>query len=124
MGISSLIKGKKTNLSDLTAEPRNGNFKNYYTGLVTNVLNPKVALFFLSFFPQFIARESLGTPMPFIVLGATYCIIGIAWFLMIASIATVFSDKLTANPKLAERLNKVSAIVYISMGLKIAFSKR
>jgi threonine/homoserine/homoserine lactone efflux protein len=123
LGISSLIKGKKLDLST-AVNTQESYFKNYYTGLVTNTLNPKVALFFLSFFPQFIAREALGTPKPFIMLSITYCLLGVLWFTIVTLLAAAFSGKLTGNPKFADRLNKISAGVYILMGVKIALSKR
>lgn len=124
LGISSLIRNKKLDLGQHTAMEEQSHFKNYYTGLLTNTLNPKVALFFLSFFPQFIERSSLKAPKPFILLGISYCVVGVIWFLLLTCLAAAFSGKLKGNPKFAERLNKVSAAVYVLMGIKIALSKR
>lgn len=123
LGISSFIKGKKTDFTTDNNQQLSA-ARNFYTGLVTNTLNPKVALFFLSFFPQFISRESMGHPTPFILLGLTYCLIGMIWYSLVTLLAAAFAGKLTANPAFAGRLGKISGIVYILMGIKIALSKK
>ncbi|HEY6900171.1 MAG TPA: LysE family translocator, partial [Puia sp.] len=64
LGVSSLLKGSGVR-AVAGVSVGQSNWKNFYTGIVTNVLNPKVALFFLSFFPQFINRGSLAV--------AVYC---------------------------------------------------
>ncbi len=123
LGAMSLLQGKGLDLSRPDSEEHSP-LKNFYTGLVTNILNPKVALFFLSFFPQFIARENLSSPTPFILLGVSCCLIGIVWFSIVTLLAASFSEKLTTHPKFAGRMGKVSGVVYILMGLKIAMSKK
>ncbi|MBW8684174.1 LysE family translocator [Chitinophaga rhizophila] len=90
----------------------------------TNTLNPKVALFFLFFFPQFIRKEYFNSPAPFITLGITYAILGVMWFLIITYFSSMFSDRLKANPGFNKWMNKTSGVVYILMGIKIAMTKR
>jgi len=98
--------------------------QNFVSGLVTNTLNPKVALFFLAFFPQFIRLDEIDNPTPFIILGVTYAAMGMLWFLILTLFASSFSQKLKNNPHVSKWVNKVSGAVFISMGLKIALSKR
>ncbi len=103
---------------------KNENSKNdFWAGFITNTLNPKVALFFLAFFPQFIEANKLNNPIPFLFLGITYALIGIVWFLILTIFASVFSQKLKRNPKSGYWLNKLSGLVFIIMGIKIALSK-
>lgn len=99
-------------------------WKNFKIGFITNVLNPKVALFFLSFFPQFISKEYIGTPLPFIILGITHAVFGLIWFLLLSYFSAMFSYKLKENPKFNYFLNKFSGIVYILLGVKVALTKK
>ncbi|MBF8150090.1 LysE family translocator [Winogradskyella sp. F6397] len=100
------------------------NSKNdFWSGFLTNTLNPKVALFFLAFFPQFINVNQMDNPIPFLLLGITYALIGIVWFLILTLFASVFSQKLKSNPKSGRWLNKLSGLVFIVMGIKIALAK-
>ncbi|QXP52511.1 LysE family translocator [Cellulophaga sp. HaHa_2_1] len=102
----------------------NENSKNdFWTGFFTNALNPKVALFFLAFFPQFINVNQMDNPIPFLLLGITYALIGIVWFLILTLFASVFSQKLKSNPKSGRWLSKLSGLVFIVMGIKIALTK-
>lgn len=102
----------------------NNNSKNdFWTGFLTNALNPKVALFFLAFFPQFINVNQMNNPIPFLLLGISYALIGIVWFLILTLFASVFSQKLKSNPKSGRWLNKLSGLVFIVMGIKIALTK-
>lgn len=105
------------------AEKRKTNAKaNFISGFATNALNPKVALFFLAFFPQFINPEQMENPIPFLVLGLTYALIGTLWFLILTFFAGRFSTKITANEKAGPWLNKFSGVVFILMGLKIVLT--
>lgn len=100
------------------------NLKNdFWSGFFTNTLNPKVALFFLAFFPQFINPDKMNNPIPFLILGITYALIGIVWFLILTFFASIFSEKLKSNSNLAFWLNKLSGVIFICMGIKIALSK-
>ncbi|WP_117884833.1 LysE family translocator [Aureibaculum luteum] len=95
----------------------------FWSGFLTNTLNPKVALFFLAFFPQFINPAQIQNPIPFIMLGFTYAVIGIVWFLCLTLFASIFSSKIRNNPKVGLWLNRFSGLVFILMGIKIALTK-
>ncbi|TDT43845.1 threonine/homoserine/homoserine lactone efflux protein [Maribacter spongiicola] len=96
--------------------------KDFLSGFLTNTLNPKVALFFIAFFPQFITPTQINNPVPYLLLGFTYALIGIAWCILIALFASGFSLKIKNNPNAGIWLNKIGAVVFILMGLKIAFT--
>lgn len=95
----------------------------FWSGFLTNTLNPKVALFFLALFPQFINPAQIENPVPFMLLGFTYAAIGIVWFLILAFFASVFSQKIKNNPSSGVWLNKISGVVFIVMGIKIALTE-
>lgn len=98
--------------------------QNYISGFFTNILNPKVAIFFMAFFPQFIKPELIHSPVPFIALGLTCAVLGTTWCFLLAIFASYFSKSFTDNPKSGFWLNKISGIAFIAMGLKIALTKR
>lgn len=95
---------------------------NFWSGFLTNTLNPKVALFFLAFFPQFINPTQIENPMPFIALGITYALIGVLWYLLLTIFASAFSQKFKNNPSAGFWLNKLSGVVFIVIGIKIALT--
>jgi RhtB (resistance to homoserine/threonine) family protein len=99
-------------------------FKVYRDGIVTNVLNPKVALFFIAFLPQFIDPTTPNTILPFLALGATFITTGTIWCLLLASFASAIFSKLKSNEKIAFYINKVCGFALIGLGIKVAFTDR
>lgn len=100
-----------------------GTSKNdYLSELITNVLNPKVAILFLAFFPQFINPNHLNSPVPFILLGTTMTLIGIIWFLSLTFFSNYFYQKFKKSKKSNFPLNKISGLVFIIMGISITLA--
>jgi threonine/homoserine/homoserine lactone efflux protein len=98
--------------------------KIYRDGVITNVLNPKVALFFMAFLPQFIDPTFSNTVLPFLALGITFTITGTIWCLILASFASIISDKLKNNKKLTGHINKICGTALIGLGIKVALTDR
>ena len=94
--------------------------KIYRQGVITNVLNPKVALFFLSFLPQFIRAEQGHGPLPFLILGATFLMAGTLWCLFLAYAASMMTSTLRRNAQIGQALQKLSGIVFVGLGLQLA----
>ena len=97
--------------------------KIYRQGVITNVLNPKVALFFLSFLPQFIRPEQTHGPLPFLILGATFLTTGTLWCLFLAYAASVMTTTLRNNSQIGQLLQKFSGVVFVGLGLQLAFRR-
>lgn len=93
----------------------------FWSGFLTNSLNPKVALFFLAFFPQFIKTSEIENPLPFVLLGLTYALIGVIWYVILTLFASRFSTSIKNNPKAGLWINRASGLIFILMGLQIAF---
>lgn len=123
LGIMSLL-AKKTKTTDLVARKEDPMLRIYLSGVVTNVFNPKVALFFLAFFPQFIEPNYQGAINPFFSLGIIYILIDLVWCMIITFGASFFSQKIVNNPMAGQWMSRVSGLVYIALGIRIALSKR
>ena len=119
LGILKLKKSKEL-IGVNTESVANKKGKNdFWSGFLTNTLNPKIALFFIAFFPQFISPTQLENPIPFVILGFTFAIIGTIWYLGLSFFASTFTHKITHNPNFSIWLNRLSGLVFILMGIKI-----
>jgi len=92
-------------------------------GILTNILNPKVALFFLAFLPQFIDPASSAKIAAFIALGLTFVTTGTIWCLILAWFASVFSKRLRENETIAQWLNRTAGALFVFLGLRLATAK-
>lgn len=92
-------------------------------GLLTNVLNPKVALFFLAFMPQFIAADSPNQFLAFLVLGLCFVLTGTLWCLCLAWFASWLGGRLRGSPRFSEILNRTAGALFIALGIRLATTK-
>ena len=92
-------------------------------GVVTNVLNPKVVLFFLAFLPQFIDPASNAKVLAFVTLGLTFVTTGTIWCLILAWSASAFSERLRANETIGQWLNRAAGALFVFLGLRLATTK-
>ena len=121
LGIKSLIA--KSNEFQLESMRRESSFKIYIQGLLTNLLNPKVALFYLAFLPQFVAPGQHFGAWPFLILGLTFITTGTIWCLILAIFSARLSEKLRQNKKFSQALYKVTGILFIGLGLNLLRQK-
>ena len=92
-------------------------------GVLTNVLNPKVALFFLAFLPQFIDPASNIKVLAFLMLGFAFVTTGTIWCLLLAWFASAFSELLRTNETISQWLNRTAGALFIFLGLRLATAK-
>ncbi|MBT1696674.1 LysE family translocator [Fulvivirgaceae bacterium PWU4] len=96
----------------------------YRDGVITNVLNPKVALFFMAFLPQFIDPAMENTILPFLMLGATFTTTGTIWCLILATFSAAIFSKLKTNRRAAGYINKICGMALVALGIKVALTDR
>jgi RhtB (resistance to homoserine/threonine) family protein len=92
-------------------------------GVVTNILNPKVALFFLAFLPQFIDPASNIKVLAFLILGFAFVTSGTIWCLVLAWFASAFSERLRTNETITQWLNRTGGALFVFLGLRLATAK-
>lgn len=124
LGVKMLIS-KSNGEFDLKKENKQVNYRKIYiSGIFTNVLNPKVALFFLAFLPQFINPEHAQNFMPFLILGLTFVFTGTIWCLILAIFSSKLSDKIRQNYKIKKWLDKITGGIFVALGIKLALTKK
>lgn len=95
----------------------------YLQGLLTNLFNPKVALFYLAFLPQFVhAGQSYGA-LPFLILGLTFIATGTIWCMIVVVISDMMSRKVRTG-SIGKYLNKITGVIFIGLGIKLLGSGR
>jgi RhtB (resistance to homoserine/threonine) family protein len=127
LGIQSLIRirnnensftNQKNNIGKHT---KNANKKSLVEGFLSNILNPKVAVFYLAFLPQFIKT---GDPVfqKSLLLAAIHAILGILW-LSFLSICLSKIRNFLLRPKIRKILESITGAVLIILGIRLAFEK-
>jgi threonine/homoserine/homoserine lactone efflux protein len=94
----------------------------FLQGFLTNVLNPKVALFFLAFLPQFVSADAPFKPLAFLFLGAIFDLNGTIWNLAVAWSAARISGSLTPGITFKKWFNRCVGGVFVGVGLRLALS--
>ena len=123
LGVSNIKNGLK--LSQLKLEPNqrpmNPSLISSFTkGLLTNLLNPKIVMFYLSIFPQFISQQHILEQS--MILGLVQALVVASWFLVVIIFATKLKALLT-TPKIAKWLNYVSGGLFVSFGASLASTR-
>ena len=93
-------------------------------GALTNILNPKVALFFLAFLPQFINPASTTKVLAFLSLGLSFVTTGTIWCLVLVWFASAFSKPFHTNVTIRRWVSGTAGALFIFLGLRLAAAKR
>jgi threonine/homoserine/homoserine lactone efflux protein len=93
-------------------------------GFIMNVLNPKVALFFLAFLPQFVHPAAGRLPLQMILLGIAFMLQAVVIFSLIGWFSGTIGRQLLAKPHIAKYFDLLTAGVFAALGLKLVLSER
>ena len=124
IGIRLILSKSSTTDSDQIIQPTSASYSNtYIQGFLTNVLNPKIAIFFLAFVPQFIDPNTPNKALSFIARGLIFNLNGMLWCHFLAISTAFASQRFKTSQKLANRFNRLTGIFFVSLGVKLALSK-
>ena len=123
LGARALLNKKKTGTEIATLPPL-GHRKIFLQGMLTNILNPKVAIFFLSFLPQFIDPNSIYLKEQIAFLGLWFDVQGALVLILVATITGFFRDILLKKPGFWNWQEKITGMILIGLGIKIMFTKK
>ena len=93
-------------------------------GVMTNVLNPKVALFFLAFLPQFVDVGDRHAPVAILLLGVWFDIGGTVVNILVALLFGRIGDWLKRNPRWLQLQEKITGVVLIGLGIRVAITSK
>ena len=92
----------------------------FWQGALTNALNPKVALFFLAFLPQFVDAGAPGKALAFIVLGLIFIGTGTVWNLGMAAFAAKAAGRIRQSGRALKWLNRALGAMFVALGVRVA----
>jgi threonine/homoserine/homoserine lactone efflux protein len=93
----------------------------FMQGFLTNVLNPKVALFFLAFLPQFVQSDATSKPLAFLFLGLVFDANGTLWNVFVAWSAARMSRGLRQRAAALKWFNRCVGGIFVALGIRLAF---
>jgi threonine/homoserine/homoserine lactone efflux protein len=121
LGMRMLLERPITarHVAEFTREP---DWAVYKAGLLTNVLNPKVALFFLAFLPQFVAPTAESRVLTFLFLGGVFIVNGTLWCLFLVWGASAVGRRLRARSSAGVLLKRATGALFVGLGVRLAVS--
>ena len=122
IGVGFLRNGRHDDKLEAVERKRLSSWTIYRQGVLTNLLNPKVSLFFLSFLPQFVDLQTEFVLIPFIVLGMTFFTTGSIWCMVLVYGSAWLTDRFRNRTAMGGILKKLTGTLFVGLGIKLAFS--
>jgi threonine/homoserine/homoserine lactone efflux protein len=125
LGIRMLLSSAGNTANDTTPDaPHLSRGTLLFRGFVTNASNPKVLLFYIAFFPQFVATDSPHKTAAFLVLGAVFVTLGLLNDCVVAWLAARAARAVRSKPAVRLWIDRVIGAGFIGLGVRLALTKR
>jgi len=124
IGVRALLSRESGLPREQTAPGGAGEWPAFRQGVLSNLLNPKVALFFLALMPQFITAGSTNKVGAFLALGLSFVALGVVWCVVLAIAAARLRGAFLRRPSMANVLNKVAGVMFVALGLRLATARQ
>ena len=123
-GLLTVIhSGKKIQGKSGKPSPRDARFY-FLSGLTTNLFNPKVILFFVAFFPQFVSKNAMGSPAPYMLLGVSYTIVSLICLALLCVFSSALAPRILHSPRFTVLMHRTTGALFILMGISVALMDR
>ncbi|MFZ0552957.1 MAG: LysE family translocator [Steroidobacteraceae bacterium] len=123
LGVNLILKPRSRFALELAENATSRSSRSWLgRGFLTNLLNPKVGVFYVSFLPQFLPAHVPTGPFIFL-LAVLHALMGIVWFALLI-VATRPIARALKRPSVVRRLDRVTGIVFLSFGLKLALVRQ
>ncbi|WP_133649792.1 LysE family translocator [Paraburkholderia flava] len=96
----------------------------FLQGFWTNVLNPKVVLFFVSFFPQFVVADTAHKAWAFLALGVVFLAMSTVWNSFVAWVAGSVTQRFAGKPGVKRWLDRTVGSAFVGLGVRLATATR
>lgn len=116
-----MLRARPTQAHDAPVVPAG---RVFWQGALTNALNPKVALFFLAFLPQFVEAGAPNQAAAFVVLGMLFNVGGTLVNMVVAWLAGTLRGAMAGGPVSGRWLQRGAGAVFVALGLRLALSPR
>ena len=123
LGVKAL-RSKGTSLSTETSSPKLSNITILKQGLLVSVLNPKVAIFFLAFLPQFVVAGSGPESAQLLLHGMLIIVVAAFIEIPIILVGAKLKNLLSNNTTVGKWIDRTLGTLFISLGIKLALSER
>ena len=129
-GLYLIYLGVRTLFSKITTDelrpeiPLLSNRTLLFRGFLTNASNPKVLLFYVAFFPQFVTPDSADKTAAFLVLGAVFVVLGFINDVAVAWLAAKAAGAVSGRPQIRKWIDRVIGTTFIGMGVRLALTHK